>query len=174
MSLEKFFNPKSVAIVGASQTKGKVGYEILTNMVSGGYPGTIFPVNHKADTIENLKCYPTLESIGQVPDLVIVIIPAKFVPGIITECAKIGVKSVIIITAGFKEIGEEGLKLEQQIAQTAKQAGIRIIGPNCLGIISPTTHLNASFAGDLPKKGNIGYLSQSGALLAAAWATKPI
>ncbi|MHC5180562.1 MAG: acetate--CoA ligase alpha subunit [Planctomycetota bacterium] len=167
MSLEKFFNPKSVAIVGASQTKGKVGYEILTNMVSGGYPGTIFPVNHKADTIENLKCYPTLESIGQVPDLVIVIIPAKFVPGIITECAKIGVKSVIIITAGFKEIGEEGLKLEQQIAQTAKQAGIRIIGPNCLGIISPTTHLNASFAGDLPKKGNIGYLSQSGALLAA-------
>jgi acetyltransferase len=167
MSLETFFNPKSVAIVGASQTKGKVGYEILTNIVAGGYEGKIFPVNHKAEIIENIKCYPTLEAIGEVPELVIVIIPAKFVPSIMKDCAKVGVKSVIIITAGFKEIGEQGHQLEQQITQIAKQAGIRIIGPNCLGLISPSSNLNASFAGDLPKKGGIGYLSQSGALLAA-------
>ena len=167
MSLEKFFNPKSVAIVGASQTKGKVGYEILTNMIIAGYKGQIFPVNHKAKTIENLTCYPNLEAIGQTPDLVIIIIPAKFVASIMQECVKIGVKSVIIITAGFKEIGEKGRKLEQQIAQIAKHGGIRIIGPNCLGVIVPANNLNASFAGDLPKKGSIGYLSQSGALLAA-------
>jgi acetyltransferase len=167
MSLEKFFNPGSVAIVGASQTKGKVGYEILTNMVSAGYKGDIFPVNHKAKTIENLTCYPNLETIGKTPDLVIIIIPAKFVPSIMQECVKIGVKSVIIITACLKEIGEEGRKLEQQIIQIAKHGGIRVIGPNCLGVIAPSSNLNASFAGDLPKKGTIGYLSQSGALLAA-------
>jgi len=167
MSLEKFFSPESVAIVGASQTKGKVGYEILTNMVSAGYKGEIFPVNHKAKTIENLTCYPTLEAIGKTPDLVIIIIPAKFVPSIMQECVKIGVKSVIIITAGFKEIGKEGRKLEQQIIQIAKHGGVRVIGPNCLGVIAPASNLNASFAGDLPKKGTIGYLSQSGALLAA-------
>ncbi|MCD6176088.1 MAG: acetate--CoA ligase family protein [Planctomycetes bacterium] len=167
MSLEKFFNPESVAIVGASQTKGKVGYEILTNMVKAGFKGEIFPVNHKAKTIENLTCYPNLEAIGQTPDLVIIIIPAKFVASIMQECVKLGVKSVIIITAGFKEIGKEGQKLEQQITQIAKHGGIRVIGPNCLGVIAPSSNLNASFAGDLPKKGTIGYLSQSGALLAA-------
>ncbi len=167
MSLEKFFNPESVAIVGASQTKGKVGYEILTNMVKAGFKGEIFPVNHKAKTIENLTCYPNLEAIGQTPDLVIIIIPAKFVASIMQECVKLGVKSVIIITAGFKEIGKEGQKLEQQVTQIAKHGGIRVIGPNCLGVIAPSSKLNASFAGDLPKKGTIGYLSQSGALLAA-------
>jgi len=162
-----FFNPGSVAIVGASQTAGKVGYEVLTNMIAGSYKGKIFPVNKKATTIEGLKCYPSLESIGQIPDLVIIILPAKIVPSIMQECAKTGVKSVIVITAGFKEVGEEGRKLEQQITQTAKQAGIRIIGPNCLGVIVPANNLNASFAGDLPRNGAIGYLSQSGALLAA-------
>ena len=104
MSLEKFFNPESVAIVGASQTKGKVGYEILTNMVKAGFKGEIFPVNHKAKTIENLTCYPNLEAIGQTPDLVIIIIPAKFVASIMQECVKLGVKSVIIITAGYRSV----------------------------------------------------------------------
>jgi acetyl coenzyme A synthetase (ADP forming)-like protein len=167
MSLESFFNPKSVAIVGASRQKGKVGYEILTNMLSAGYAGVIFPVNPKAESIEGLKCYPNLESIGQTPDLVIIIVPAKVVPEVMRQCAKVGAKSVIIITAGFKEVGEEGKRLEQQVVQIAKQAGIRVIGPNCLGVISPENKLNASFGGDLPLAGSIGYISQSGALLAA-------
>jgi len=167
MSLESFFNPKSIAIVGASRQKGKVGYEILVNMVGAGYKGEIYPVNPKADTIEGLKCYPDLQSIGQAPDLVVIIIPAKFVPELMQQCAKVGAKSVIIITAGFKEVGEEGLKLEKQVVQIARQAGIKIIGPNCLGIIAPANKLNASFGGDLPAEGVIGYLSQSGALLAA-------
>jgi acetyl coenzyme A synthetase (ADP forming)-like protein len=167
MGLEKFFNPDSVAIVGASEKKGKVGAEILANMIEAGYKGKIFPVNHKAETINGLKCYPDIESIGQVPDVVIIVIPAKAVPAVMQQCAKIGVKSVIIITAGFKEIGKEGRGLEQQVIQIAKQAGIRIIGPNCLGVIVPANNLNASFGGDLPSAGSIGYLSQSGALLAA-------
>jgi len=167
MSLENFLNPDSVAIVGASEKKGKVGAEILANMIEAGYKGKIFPVNRKAETINGLKCYPDIESIGQVPDVVIIVIPAKAVPEVMQQCAKTGVKSVIIITAGFKEIGKEGRELEQQVIQIAKHAGIRVIGPNCLGVIVPANNLNASFGGDLPSAGSIGYLSQSGALLAA-------
>lgn len=167
MGLESFFNPKSVAIVGASRQKGKVGYEILANMIQGGYAGDIFPINPNADSIEGLKCFADLKSIGRVPDLVIVIVPAKYVPGVMEECAKIRVRSVIIITAGFKEVGAEGKQLEEQVVRIARRAGIRFIGPNCLGVIAPSHKLNASFGGDLPTPGGIGYISQSGALLAA-------
>ena len=167
MSFESFFNPQSVAIVGASRQKGKVGYEILKNIIDARFEGEIFPVNPKADTIEGLKCYPDLQSIGKVPDLVIIIIPAKFVPAMMQQCVKVGVKSVIIITAGFKEVGEEGRELEKRISQIARQAGIRLIGPNCLGLIVPANKLNACFGGKLPAVGSIGYLSQSGALLTA-------
>jgi len=144
-----------------------VGFEILSSIIRAGYKGKIFPVNRKAETINGLKCYPDIESIGQVPDVVIIVIPAKAVPSVMQQCAKVGVKSVIIITAGFKEIGKEGRELEQQVIQIAKQAGIRVIGPNCLGVIVPANNLNASFGGDLPSAGSTGYLSQSGALLAA-------
>ncbi len=167
MSFESFFNPQSVAIVGASRQEGKVGYEILKNIIDARFEGEIFPVNPKADTIEGLKCYPDLQSIGKVPDLVIIIIPAKFVPAMMQQCVKVGVKSVIIITAGFKEVGEEGRELEKRISQIARQAGIRLIGPNCLGLIVPANKLNACFGGKLPAVGSIGYLSQSGALLTA-------
>ncbi len=167
MGLEKFFNPQSVAIVGASAKRGKVGYETLISMTGAGYEGKIFPVNPNAQTIEGLKCYPDLVSIGEIPDLVIIIVPAKTVPSVMQQCAKVGVKAVIIITAGFKEIGQEGRILEEQVIQIAKQAKIRVLGPNCLGVIVPANKLNASFGGDLPHAGAIGYLSQSGALLAA-------
>ena len=167
MSLKSFFNPKSVAIVGASSQKGKVGYEILRNMIDAGYKGKIFPINPKSETIEGLPCYADLAAIGRTPDLVIIIVPAKIVPGIMQQCVQVGVKSVIIITAGFKEVGKEGRELEKQIVQIARQAGIRIIGPNCLGLIVPANKLNASFGGNLPAAGAIGYLSQSGALLTA-------
>ncbi|HUW19720.1 MAG TPA: acetate--CoA ligase family protein [Sedimentisphaerales bacterium] len=167
MDLESFFNPKSVAVVGASRQKGKVGHEILTNIIKAGYGGKVFPVNPQADVIEGLKCYPELESIGQAPALVIIVVPAKAVPPVMQQCARVGVRAAIIITAGFKEVGKEGRELEQQIIRIAKQGGIRIIGPNCLGVIVPANKLNASFGADLPATGTIGYLSQSGALLTA-------
>ncbi len=167
MNFESFFNPKSVAIVGASHHKGKVGYEILAKMIEAGYEGKIFPVNPQADTIQGLQCYTDLKSVEQVPELVVIIVPAGDVPLVMQQCARIQVKSVVIITAGFKEVGEEGEELEKQIIQIAKRAGIRVIGPNCLGVIAPANKLNASFGGELPAQGVTGYLSQSGALLAA-------
>ena len=167
MSLEAFFEPKSVAVVGASRQKGKVGHEILTALVAGGFPGEIYPVNPKSETIEGLRCYPDLTSIGVRPDLVVVVVPAKAVPGVIGECGKLGIKNAMVITAGFKEVGEEGRKLEQEIVRLARGAGIRMIGPNCLGLMVPENRLNASFGGDLPRPGRIGYVSQSGALLTA-------
>lgn len=167
MRLDNFFNPGSVAIVGASRHKGKVGYEILANMVGAKYKGKLFAVNPEADEIEGVKCYRDLESIGQTPELVVIVVPARFVPAVMEQCAKAGVKSVIIITAGFKEVGKEGRELEQQVMQISKHAGIRVIGPNCLGVIVPANNLNASFGGGLPRAGAIGYLSQSGALLTA-------
>ena len=167
MALERFFSPKSVAIVGASREKGKVGYEILNNLIKGGFPGGIWPVNPKADQIDGVKCYPSLDAIGKTPDLVVIVVPAKLVPGVMEQCARIGVKAAVIISAGFKEIGKEGADLERQITQIAKGGGVRIIGPNCLGVIVPASKLNASFGGDLPTPGNIAFLSQSGALLAA-------
>jgi len=136
-------------------------------MLGAGYAGRIFPVNRKADTIEGLKCYPDLEAIGETPELVIVIIPAKFVLDVMEQCVKIGTKAVIIITAGFKEVGTEGKKLEEEVVRVARRGQIRVIGPNCLGVIVTASKLNASFGGDLPAAGSTGYLSQSGALLAA-------
>jgi len=167
MSLEKFFNPASIAVVGASQTKTKVGYGILASLSEGGYEGEVFPVNPKAGKINGYKCFPDIASIGEVPELVIIVVPAKIVPAVMEQCAKVGVKAAIIITAGFKEVGKEGARLEHQIATTAKRAGIRILGPNCLGVIAPVNKLNASFGGKLPRPGSIGYISQSGALVAA-------
>jgi acetyltransferase len=167
MAFKKFFNPSSVAIVGASRTKGKVGYEIVRSMLEGGYEGSVFPINPNTEMIEGLKCYPDLAFIGQVPELVIISVPAKVVPAIMQQCAKIGAKAVIIITSGFKEVGQEGRELEQRVVQIARQGRIRVIGPNCLGVIVPGNKLNASFGGELPAKGAIAYLSQSGALMAA-------
>ena len=167
MSLEGFFDPKSVAVVGASRKKGKVGYEILAGLVRGKFEGKIFAINPSADEIEGIRCHADLASLGEVPDLVIVVLPAKAVASVMQQCADLGVKSVIIITAGFREIGAEGRRLEDSVIQTARAAGIRVIGPNCLGIMVPGKRLNASFGGELPQAGQIGYISQSGALLAA-------
>ena len=167
MNLNEFFNPHSIAVIGASREKGKVGYEILVNIIRGGYKGTLYPVNAKADTIEGLRCYPDILAIEACPELAIIVIPAKAVVGVMEQCATKGVKAVIVITAGFREIGEEGMQLERDVAQIAHNNNMRMIGPNCLGLLAPSNRLNASFGGDLPTPGAIGYLSQSGALLAA-------
>ena len=167
MSLDNFFNPKSVAIIGASREKGKVGYEVTVNMKKAGFAGKVFPINPKAPEIEGIKCYPDLKSIGEVPDLAVIVLPAKFVPEMMRQCGELGTKSVVVITAGFKEVGPEGKALEQELIQVARTHGIRFIGPNCLGVMIPGAKVNASFGCDLPGPGNIGYISQSGALLAA-------
>ncbi|OGV64229.1 MAG: acyl-CoA synthetase [Lentisphaerae bacterium RIFOXYB12_FULL_65_16] len=167
MSLRHFFNPRSVAIVGASREKGKVGFEVLSALVEGGYTGKIFPVNPKADEILGLKCYPDLPAVGAPPDLVIVVVASKLVPMVAEQCAALRVKAMIVISSGFKESGEQGKELERQVLNVARAAGIRLIGPNCIGVMATVEKVNASFAGKLPAPGGIGYFSQSGSLLAA-------
>ncbi|MBT3200078.1 MAG: CoA-binding protein [Phycisphaerales bacterium] len=167
MSLDLFFDPKSVAVVGASRQKGKVGHEVVAGLLAGEFEGDIFPVNPNADEVEGLTCHPTLKDIGTTPDLVVIVVPAKLVPDVMNECSKLRVKAVIIITAGFKEIGDEGKRLEEQIVRIATRSGIQVVGPNCLGIMVPDKKLNASFGGDLPATGAVGYVSQSGALMTA-------
>ena len=167
MSLDHFFNPKSVAVIGASRTKGKVGYEIFSALLSGGFPGRLFPVNPTTDEVQGIKSYPDLKSVPEPPDLVVVAVSSKYVPQVMRDSADLKVKAVVIVSSGFKESGEKGARLEQEVLRIARSAGIRIIGPNCIGVLSPVSKLNASFAGKMPKPGQISYFSQSGSLLAA-------
>ncbi|MDO8446828.1 MAG: acetate--CoA ligase family protein [Deltaproteobacteria bacterium] len=165
--LEGFFNPRSVAIVGASREEGKTGHSIISNIVKYGFPGKIYPVNPKASEIMGLTSYPNLLSIEGDIDLAVIVIPPKFILDAIDECAKKGIKSVIIISAGFKETGGEGRRLETEVANKARGYGIRLLGPNCLGLIDTGSMLNASFAAGMPPKGKIAFFSQSGALCTA-------
>ncbi len=167
MSLDLFFAPQSVAIMGASRKPGKVGYEILAAMKRGGFSGDIFPVNPTCDEVQGLQSYPDLKSIQKPLDLVVIVVAAKQVPAAMQSCVDLGVKAVIVISSGFKESGPEGAELEQAVVKIARTGGIRMIGPNCIGVMCPETKLNASFGGDLPKPGHLGYLSQSGSILAA-------
>ncbi|MEA3366938.1 MAG: CoA-binding protein, partial [Planctomycetota bacterium] len=166
-SIDRLFTPSSVAVIGASRQAGKTGHEILITLIRGGFEGRIFPVNPKADEIEGLTCYKDPAAIGETPDLTIIVVPKDRVKSVVEQCARVGTKAAIIITAGFKESGEEGERLEREILRTAQRAGMRIVGPNCLGIMVPGRKLNASFGGDLPEPGAIGYFSQSGSLLAS-------
>lgn len=164
MNLEKFFCPDSVAIIGASRDNGKVGHTILVNVINSGYKGKIFPINPKADKIYDVKCYRTILDVPQDVVLAIIVIPSKYVLQSLDQCAKKNVKVAIIISAGFKETGPEGAKLEMMVVEKSKEYGIRILGPNCLGMIDTNCVLNASFSPMLPDKGDISFISQSGAL----------
>ncbi|MBD3184172.1 CoA-binding protein, partial [Candidatus Poribacteria bacterium] len=162
--LDNFFKPESVAVIGASREAGKVGYELFKNLLEHKFPGPVYPVNPKADEILGLKAYKSVTEIPGKVDLAAIVVPAKFTPSVIQECGKMNVNSVIIISAGFKESGSAGTKLEQEIAQYTQKMNIRVLGPNCLGLIDTHGNLNASFAQGMPSKGEIAFFSQSGAL----------
>ena len=164
LNLDKIFNPQSVAIIGASDTEGSVGYAIVKNFTRLGYAGKVYFVNNRKPDILGTKTYPSIEAIPQSVDLVMIATPAKTVPDVVEECGKAGVKGAIIVSAGFKETGPDGKALEERIMEVAKKYNIRIVGPNCIGIIRPRINLNATFVDKVPKAGNIAFLSQSGAL----------
>ena len=164
LRIDKIFNPKSVAIVGASERQETVGYAVLNNLLTMGYEGQIYPVNPKRAQIFGCQAYPSVSAIKAEIDLVVIATPAHTVPNLIEECGNLGIQSVIIISSGFAEIGEDGLKLQNQIEQARQKYNMRIIGPNCLGVINPGIKLNASFAGKMPYSGKVGFISQSGAL----------
>ncbi len=165
--LDMFFNPRSVAVIGASRTPGKLGYTVLHNIVQHGYRGAIYPVNPTADQILGLKCYPNILAVPGPVDLAVVTVPGKIVPAVLTECGDKGVRGAIVISAGFREMGPEGRHREREIVEIARRYGMRLIGPNCLGLIDTVSGLNASFAVGMPRRGTIAFLSQSGALCTA-------
>lgn len=166
--LKNVFSPKSIAVIGVSSNPTKLGSVIFNNIIVSGYSGKVFPVNPKYKDISGRKCYPTIEAIPEPVDQAIFIIPAQTVPAELEKAGKKkGIKSAVIISAGFKETGEEGVLLEHKLTEIAEKYGIRLLGPNCLGYINPMANLNASFAASNPSEGSIYFLSQSGAFCTA-------
>ncbi len=165
--LEKLLNPNSIAIIGAAREEAKVGHVILANLIKAEYKGAVYPINPKADKILGLKSYPSVSSVKKPIDLVVIVTPAKTIPSIIDECGRVGIKNAVVISAGFKETSLDGARLEKEIVNIAGKYGLRILGPNCLGVINAQLGVNASFTRVGPLKGNIAFISQSGALQTA-------
>ncbi len=164
-NLDKFFHPQRIAVIGASDQPGKVGTTLLRNLVGRGYAGVVYPVNAKREAVQGIAAYRGLADLPHVPDLAIVATPAATVPGLVEQCGQLGVSAVLVISAGFREVGAEGMAIEHQVkAAAAKYPGLRILGPNCLGYMVPSIGLNASFAGAMALPGRVAFVSQSGAL----------
>jgi acetyltransferase len=172
--LDVFFSPKTVAVIGATETPNTVGRTVLWNLVTSPFGGTVYPVNPKRPSVLGVKAYKSVSDIPEDVDLAVVVTPPPSIPGIITECGENGVRGAVVISAGFKEIGPEGAALERQLLEAAQAANIRVIGPNCLGVMSPLSGLNATFATTIARPGSVGFISQSGALCTAVldWSLK--
>lgn len=167
-SLDGILKPKSVAVVGASNKEGSIGYEVIHKIVEMGFKGKVFPVNPKGGKFCGIEAYKKVIDIPEAVDLAVIVVNVKFVMSTIEECHQKGVKGLVIITAGFKEVGGEGVELEKKLAAKTAEYGMRVVGPNCIGVANthPDTKLDATFAETLPERGNIGFVSQSGALVA--------
>jgi acetyltransferase len=172
--LDVIFRPETVALIGATDKAGSVGRTVMRNLIGNPFGGTVFPVNPNRSNVLGIKAYPSVLEVPEQVDLAVIVSPAPTVPGIIRECAEAGVEGAIIISAGFKEAGEEGAELERQVLEEARRGRMRLIGPNCLGVMSPVSGLNATFAGTMALPGNVAFLSQSGALCTAIldWSMK--
>jgi len=164
--LTPIFAPKSVALIGATETTASVGRTILDNLTAQTFGGVVYPVNPKRETVLGIRAYPSIAALPECPDLAVICTPATSVPGLIAQCVDAGVKGAVIISAGFKETGAPGIALEQEILRLAR-GKMRIIGPNCLGVMAPKRGLNATFAAGMARPGSVGFLSQSGALCTA-------
>ncbi len=172
--LDGLFDPESIAVVGASREEKKVGHLILKNIISSGYEGRLYPVNPKAEEILGLKTYPSLLEIEDKVDLAVIAVPNTIVPAVMDQAGQKGVKAAVVITAGFKEVGKEGAELERRVGEIGKRYGIRILGPNCLGLINTHSKINATFTRNYPKEGGVAITSQSGAVGTTAldWAAE--
>ncbi len=164
-NLGKIFNPHRVAVIGASSNPGTVGFSVLRNMINAGFTGVVYPVNPKRESVQGIQSYPDIPSLPRIPDLAVICTPGSTVPGLVRQCGEAGIRGLVILSAGFREIGSEGKALEAEVkAAAAEFDGMRIIGPNCLGIIVPRIGMNATFAAGHPPDGNVAFISQSGAL----------
>jgi acetyltransferase len=162
--LDRIFKPRSVAVIGVSSKEGSVGHSLFSNVVANGFKGNVYPVNPKGGEILGFKVFPLISDIPEKVDLAIIAVRADIVPQIIKECGEAGVGGLIIISAGFMETGQDGKRVVQEMIATCRKYGMRLIGPNCLGIINPTLGLNATFARKMALPGKIAFISQSGAL----------
>ncbi len=172
--LEPFFHPRTVAVIGATETPGSVGRTLLSNLISTPFGGAVFPVNPKRASVLGLQSYPSIAAIPGEIDLAVIATPAATAPAVVRECGEAGVPAAVVISAGFKETGAAGAALERQVIEEARRAGMRIIGPNCLGLMNPLTGLNATFANAVARPGNVAFISQSGAMCTAVldWSLK--
>ena len=164
--LDVIFSPKSIAVVGASRQPGKIGYELVHNLVINEYKGRVYPVNPKAQAIHGLPCYPNVTALPEPVDLAIIVVPAASALAAVEECGKKGIKGLIVITAGFREIGGLGLDRERDLVGLVQKYGMTMIGPNCMGVINshPDVQLDATFAPTPPLRGHVSLITQSGAL----------
>jgi len=165
--LDSIMRPRNVAVIGATENQNSVGRTVLWNLISSPFGGTVFPVNPKRGSVMGIKAYPNIAAVPEKVDLAVVVTPAGLIPGIIGECVDAGVNGAIVISAGFKEMGAPGIELERQILVQARRSRMRVIGPNCLGVMNPLIGLNATFAKGIARPGNIAFISQSGALCTA-------
>ncbi|MGH9712188.1 MAG: bifunctional acetate--CoA ligase family protein/GNAT family N-acetyltransferase [Candidatus Acidiferrales bacterium] len=163
-AFECMFVPQTVAVIGATDREASVGRTLVKNLLDGQFHGEVYAINPNRDEVLGLHCYKNIASVPEKIDLTLIVTPAPTVPGVIRECVDAGVRSCVVISAGFKERGKEGDRLEQQIQQELRRGKMRLIGPNCLGIMSPLAGLNATFAHDMARPGTVAFLSQSGAL----------
>ncbi|MFX1272620.1 MAG: acetate--CoA ligase alpha subunit [Promethearchaeota archaeon] len=163
--IDVLFNPKSIAVIGASATKGKLGNDVVRNLIESGFEGRVYPINPRGGEILDLKVYRSVSEVAGDVDVAVIVIPARFVLPVIEECGEKGVTALVIITAGFKEIGHEGQEAEKKIVEMAEKYGMIVQGPNCLGIVNTFAPYNASFAAGTPVKGSVAFASQSGALM---------
>ncbi|SMO97150.1 acetate--CoA ligase family protein [Gracilimonas mengyeensis] len=168
-----FFSPKGIAVIGASQDTHKLGYGVIRNLIKYRYKGGIYPVNRKAYEILEQPCFKSVAEVPDPVDLAVIIVPAKAVAGVLAECGERGIQHVIIMTGGFSETGEEGREMEKKLMEVAEEYGIRMIGPNCIGTIDTHTPVNTTFVVGMPEPGDIGFISHSGAMVAAIidWAS---
>jgi acetyltransferase len=172
--LDPFFKPKNIAVLGATENPGTVGRTTLWNLISSPFGGAVFPVNPKRESVLGIKAYKSVKDIPAEVDLAVVVTQSKLIPGLIKECGEIGCKAAVVISAGFKEAGPEGIELERQLLENARAAEMRVVGPNCLGVMVPPSGVNATFAAGMARNGSVGFLSQSGALCTAVldWSLK--
>jgi acetyltransferase len=166
-ALRAIFAPSRVAVIGATETEGSVGRTVMWNLITNPFGGTVFPVNRRRTSVLGIRAYPELAALPEPVDLAVIVTPAPAVPGVVAECVRGGVKGAIVISAGFKETGPEGAALERQVLAEARRGALRLIGPNCLGVMNPVSGLNATFASAMARPGRVAFLSQSGALCTA-------
>jgi acetyl coenzyme A synthetase (ADP forming)-like protein len=165
-AVASFLAPRAVAVIGASRRRGTVGGEILHNILSGGFTGAVYPVNSSARTVQALRAYPAIGDVPERVDLAVIVVPAADVPAVAAQCAQAGVRALVVISAGFAEVGREGARRQEALIKVCRDAGMRLVGPNCLGVFntSPAVRLNCTFAAREPLPGRVGFLSQSGGL----------